>query len=240
MGRAGSALKQVLETYKISQNRLATALQVERSVVNRWFHGQVDPNGETIVAIVQALRTLNATAAERFIQLYLGDLMRPTNATVQLRPSQPADLDFVLAAEQHPDNSPYVWQWSREQHLAALTHPDIAHLIIEVPTRQTPVGYVILIGLQNPNQSIQLCRIVIEVKNQGYGKATLKQVKQLAFQTYNAHRLWLDVKVGNDRAQAVYHDAGFIIEGTFRDYVKTPQGYDSYRIMSLLRPEYQP
>lgn len=246
MGRAGNALKQVLETYKISQNKLATALEVERSVVNRWFHGQVDPNGETIVAIVQTLQSLNPQAAERFIQLYLGDLLRPAAATVQLRPTQPDDLDFVLAAEQHPDSNPYVFQWSRDQHLASFTNPDMAHLIVEtvqtgsgeLQAAQT-VGYVILAGLLDPNQSIQLCRIVIAFKNRGYGKAALEQVKQFAFQTHSAHRLWLDVKVSNERAQAVYRRAGFTVEGTLRDCLKTANGFESLIVMSLLRPDYK-
>ena len=76
MGRAGKALKQTLETYKISQNKLAVVLNVDRAVVNRWFHEQVDPNAETVADIVKALQTLNSTAAEAFVKLYLGDLIQ--------------------------------------------------------------------------------------------------------------------------------------------------------------------
>lgn len=76
MGRAGKALKQTLETYKISQNKLAVVLKVDRAVVNRWFHEQVDPNAETVVEIVKALQSINSTAAEAFIKFYLGDLIQ--------------------------------------------------------------------------------------------------------------------------------------------------------------------
>jgi transcriptional regulator with XRE-family HTH domain len=76
MGRAGKALRQTLETHKISQNKLAVQLSVDRAVVNRWFHGQVDPNAETVTEIVKALKSINPIAAEAFIQLYLGDLMQ--------------------------------------------------------------------------------------------------------------------------------------------------------------------
>ncbi|MBW4694537.1 MAG: helix-turn-helix domain-containing protein [Lyngbya sp. HA4199-MV5] len=75
MGRAGKALKQTLETYKISQNKLAVVLNVDRAVVNRWFHEQVDPNAETVAEIVKALQNLDPIAAEAFIKLYLGDLL---------------------------------------------------------------------------------------------------------------------------------------------------------------------
>jgi transcriptional regulator with XRE-family HTH domain len=71
MGRAGKALRQVLETYGISQNKLAVTMGVERSAVFKWFHEERDPTAETVVDIVQALRALNAEAAETFISLYL-------------------------------------------------------------------------------------------------------------------------------------------------------------------------
>ena len=75
MGRAGQALKQALETYSISQNKLAVALGIERTVVNRWFHERADPTAETVVDIVKALKGINRTAAEKFVALYLGELL---------------------------------------------------------------------------------------------------------------------------------------------------------------------
>jgi transcriptional regulator with XRE-family HTH domain len=75
MGRAGKALKQTLTAYKISQNKLAIVLNVDRAVVNRWFHEQVDPNAETVADIVKALQNIEPNAAQEFIKLYLGDLV---------------------------------------------------------------------------------------------------------------------------------------------------------------------
>ncbi len=75
MGRAGKALKQTLETYDISQNKLAVALGIERNKVFRWFHEQVDPTAETVADIVKALNDINPAAANRFIELFLGDLV---------------------------------------------------------------------------------------------------------------------------------------------------------------------
>jgi plasmid maintenance system antidote protein VapI len=73
MGKAGKALKQVLETYDISQNKLAVTMGVDRASVNRWVHEQRDPAGDVIVEIKNALRQLNTAAAEDFVRLYLGD-----------------------------------------------------------------------------------------------------------------------------------------------------------------------
>jgi transcriptional regulator with XRE-family HTH domain len=73
MGKAGQALRQVLEDYEISQTQLAEALGLGRSNVNRWVTETRDPTAETIVEVVRALKTLNSEAAQRFVALYLGD-----------------------------------------------------------------------------------------------------------------------------------------------------------------------
>ncbi len=75
MGKAGKALSQVLEQYGISQNKLAVSLGVQRYVVYRWFHEQVDPSGEAIADMVQALNQINPEAAQAFVQQYLGNLI---------------------------------------------------------------------------------------------------------------------------------------------------------------------
>jgi transcriptional regulator with XRE-family HTH domain len=74
MGKAGQALKQVLEKYEVSQYSLAKELGVERTNVYRWVHETRDPTAETLREIVKALKNLNAQAAEEFVKLYLGDV----------------------------------------------------------------------------------------------------------------------------------------------------------------------
>jgi transcriptional regulator with XRE-family HTH domain len=73
MGRAGKALKRVLEDYGISQNKLATVMQIDRSNMSRWVSEERDPSAEAVFAIKQALQHLNADAAKEFVQLYLED-----------------------------------------------------------------------------------------------------------------------------------------------------------------------
>lgn len=130
---------------------------------------------------------------------------------ITLRKTEESDLDYVLATEHDPENCRFVIPWSREKHLEALCDPDLAHLIAQ---RERRIGYVILAGLLDPNQSIEFRRIVITEKGCGYGKATVGLVKEVAFETHKAHRLWLDVKAQNHRARAVYEACGFSIEGT--------------------------
>jgi transcriptional regulator with XRE-family HTH domain len=75
MGRASQALKQVLEAYGISQNRLAVALEIDRSAVFKWIHGQREPTSDTIVEITRALKAMNVEAARDFVRLYLGEIV---------------------------------------------------------------------------------------------------------------------------------------------------------------------
>ncbi|MGF1514921.1 MAG: transcriptional regulator [Elainellaceae cyanobacterium] len=73
MGKAGSALRQVLEEYEVSQYRLAAVLEVERNSVYRWVNEKRDPSAETVLEIVRALKTINPEAAKAFAERYLGD-----------------------------------------------------------------------------------------------------------------------------------------------------------------------
>ena len=72
MGRAGKALKQVLETYGISQNRVASVMGIGRSNLHRWVNEIRDPGAEMVIQLRDALHEINPTAAEDFVKLYLG------------------------------------------------------------------------------------------------------------------------------------------------------------------------
>lgn len=75
MGKASQALRQVLETFSISQNRLAVALGIDRSAVFKWVHEQREPTSDTIVEITRALKEMNPEAAREFVRLYLGEIV---------------------------------------------------------------------------------------------------------------------------------------------------------------------
>ncbi|WP_072620161.1 GNAT family N-acetyltransferase [Spirulina major] len=158
---------------------------------------------------------------------------------VQLRPTTPDDLDFVIMAENHPDNNRYIQQWPREQHAAALNDPNIAHSIIIHPDHAKPIGYTILIGLTSPHRCITLQRFVVMVKGRGYGRQTLERILHQVFNKHQAHRFQLDVKDSNTRAQSLYQSLGFVVEGTLRDCIYTQWGFESFLIMSILEPEYR-
>ena len=74
MSKAGKALKQVLETYGISQNQLAAIMGIGRSSINRWVNENRDPASEAVLEIRKGLQHINPAAAGDFIRLYLDDL----------------------------------------------------------------------------------------------------------------------------------------------------------------------
>jgi RimJ/RimL family protein N-acetyltransferase len=160
------------------------------------------------------------------------------NVTARLRRTGEADLDFVVGAENDLENRSFVLPWSREQHRAALSDPDIEHCIVEENAGRRPVGCAILMGVRSPHQSIEFRRLVITEKGKGYGRAVLRLVKDLAFQELGAHRLWLDVMDHNQRARALYESEGFIVEGTLRECIRVDGDFRSLILLSMLRREY--
>lgn len=160
------------------------------------------------------------------------------SARVRLRPTMQSDLAFVLSLERDPDNLPYITPWERIQHEAAIRFPDFRHFVIETGEGLESGGFLILIGCRNPHQSIELKRMVVRDKNQGFGRAALRVAKKVAFDDLGAHRFWLDVKKRNARAKALYDSEGFTVEGELREAVKVQDGFDSLVVLSMLAREF--
>lgn len=160
------------------------------------------------------------------------------SARVRLRPTMQSDLEYVLSLERDPENLPYITPWERIQHEAAIRFPDFRHFIIEAGPDLERGGFLILIGCRNQHQSIELKRMVVQNKHQGYGRAALRVVKKIAFGDLGAHRFWLDIKKRNVRARELYGSEGFVFEGELREAVKIQGGYDSLVVLSMLESEY--
>ncbi len=161
-----------------------------------------------------------------------------TNNLVKLRFTQNTELETILKIESDPEHAPDVGAWSHEEHEAALHNQDLLHLVIENKDKKL-VGYAILAGVLNDHYSLELKRIVITEKGKGYGKAALAAIKELAFEKLEMHRLWLDVREKNLRAQHVYEQAGFKKEGLLRECIYYQAEFESLIVMSILSSEYQ-
>jgi diamine N-acetyltransferase len=160
-----------------------------------------------------------------------------STAELRLRPTREDDLEYVVAAEAHPDNAPFLAPSPRDVHLGFLRDPRLRHLIAEAGGQR--VGFVLL-QLHPESRAVELRRLAVTEKGHGYGRAALRLVMAQAFEEHDAHRLWLDVKPHNERALALYRSAGFVEEGLLRDALYYGERFESLIVMSILRPEWSP
>ena len=158
---------------------------------------------------------------------------------IALTPSTPADAGFIVAAESDPIASPLVNHWTQERHIQAMADPDCAHFIVTARETEERLGFAMLFGVASPDKCIELRRVVINRRESGIGRATLRAVKDHAFGPLGAHRLWLDVKSHNARARHLYQSEGFVEEGMLRECVRADTGYESLVLMAMLRNEYE-
>jgi transcriptional regulator with XRE-family HTH domain len=73
MGKAGKALREVLDIYGISQNQVAINMGIRPANVSRWVNEVRDPGAESVLEIRDALKKIAPDAADKFIWLYLND-----------------------------------------------------------------------------------------------------------------------------------------------------------------------
>ena len=158
------------------------------------------------------------------------------NDMLKFRPTLVQDLDKVLSIERDPDNINWIFPYSKERHLQVLENSDEYHYIIE--DESGIIGFIILAETEKEHNSIEFRRIAIQVKGKGYGRQTMRWVKQWAFNTKDAYRLWLDVFPENLRALNLYRSEGFKEEGMKRESIHSESGRRSQIIMSMLSHEY--
>ncbi|SFH68512.1 Protein N-acetyltransferase, RimJ/RimL family [Tindallia magadiensis] len=161
------------------------------------------------------------------------------NDIIRLRDTTPQDLDQVLRIERNEENRRYVYNWPKARHLESINASEEKHFVVEDQVKGDVVGYIILSSIGSPHNVIEFDRITIDKKGKGYGRQAVRLIKQLCFESYGCHRLWLDVFDDNPKAKALYESEGFVFEGTLRDCKKYEDGYRSMHILSMLSNEYK-
>jgi diamine N-acetyltransferase len=166
-------------------------------------------------------------------------MIKSKSFDIALRATRAADLDMILKLESDPENAEFIRQWSRNKHLESLSDANIAHLVIETVGKKMTVGYIILLGLEDPDENVEFKRIVIADKGHGYGRQAVRLVKQYTFEKLRCHRLWLEVMEHNIHAYALYDSEGFVMEGIHRESIKKPGKRVTVDVMSMLAHEYE-
>jgi hypothetical protein len=76
---------------------------------------------------------------------------------IRLQKTTPEDITVVMEMENHADNREFVTQNTMERHLAIIAGTGEEHLSV-MDENNKVIGYVILVGLENPNKAIELRR----------------------------------------------------------------------------------
>ena len=128
---------------------------------------------------------------------------------IALRPTLEADLDYVLALEGDPANAPFIGQWSRDEHRAAIARADREHWIVCAGPTRDRAGYLIAFDLRAHGCGVYVKRIVSDAKGKGVGREALRAFAAHAFADLGAPYLWLSVRPGNVRGERCYRAIGF-------------------------------
>lgn len=156
---------------------------------------------------------------------------------LQLTHTTSKELPKIVKLENQPENLQFIGSYSVAGHQAVIDNADEIHLTFK--DEEKFIGYAILKGLKNPNDAIELKRIVIAEKGKGYGRSAMKVMKKYCFEKLECHRLWLDVFDFNERAHHLYRSEGFKEEGIIRECIKRKDGYKNLVLMAILKPEYE-
>jgi diamine N-acetyltransferase len=150
-----------------------------------------------------------------------------------LEPEQ--DLTYLLTVERQQHDEGWIGHDSEAVHRERLHDPASRYFIIEANDERA--GFVIVQGIGFSNRSLLLKRIALDRPGQGIGRQALRQVIDLAFTEWNAHRFWLDVFDDNLRARRTYAALGFVEEGRLRECEWMGGRWRSLVVMSILENE---
>ena len=133
-----------------------------------------------------------------------------SETTLVVRKTLASDVERVLAIERHPDNSPFIGQWSEEQHIKVTAGAHGEHWVIARVDDDSPIGYLIAFDLTRDGFGVWIQRVAVTSKSRGIGRAVLSVYLANAMSRFGADTATLDVMPTNERAQRVYRAIGFV------------------------------
>jgi ribosomal protein S18 acetylase RimI-like enzyme len=153
-----------------------------------------------------------------------------------IRPTRTEDLDRVVALEAAADTVEWLCETGRAWHERALADRDQEHLVVEYDG--AVIGFGVLAGLRTCDGVIELRRMAVDPahRGSGTGRALLRAAIGRALDRHGAHRVWLDVKVHNERARLLYESEGFVPTETQAGAVAEPDGTTSDLLVMVRQP----
>jgi len=123
---------------------------------------------------------------------------------------------------------------------ATLADPTRIDLAVTAAGHDEYLGETVLDAIDETLGSAHL-RLVMRpaYRGRGYGTEAISLVLGLAFDGLGLHRVEIDVLSINTRAQAIYENLGFRVEGRRRDAYRDGERWCDGIVMSLLDDEYR-
>ena len=133
-----------------------------------------------------------------------------------MRRATPEDLDALMALEDaiYPDDA-----WSRASMAAELANPH-GYYLVETGADDEVVAYAGLLAPLGTGQGdIQTVTVAPEARRQGLARSMMQRLLDEA-RRRGAEELFLEVRVDNEAAQALYRELGFETISVRKGYYK--------------------
>ncbi len=159
-----------------------------------------------------------------------------SDAELTLRRATSADIPFIMATERPPGNDTLVGRWEDAKHRDTMA--DERHVYFVASDGRAPIGFAIIRDWGVPERVTKILRVAVATPGQGIGRRMVGAVLDAIFTETAAHRVFLGLFVGNDRAQRAYAAAGLVAEGVARGNAFLNGEPRDQVIMAILRPEW--
>ena len=157
---------------------------------------------------------------------------------MSVEPATPDDIPAIMEVERMPGFEKLVGRWDEAQHREEMATANVRYFVLR--RGGSVAGFAILQGVGNPDGRVHLKRIAVRNAGTGDGSLLLNEVLRTLYTTTHTNRVDLDVHLHNDRARRVYDKAGFVTEGTLREFHRNPDGtFADMWLMSILRREWE-
>ena len=147
-----------------------------------------------------------------------------SSEAIRFRPMAEADLAAVVALERSSQYTP----WTEGNFRDALA----AGNLCLVATLEQRVAGLAVLRMAAGEAELLTMAIRPELRRRGLGRRLLAEVVTRAAD-YGADVMWLDVRVSNAAAIALYRAAGFVEIGRRKDYYRTATGREDAMMMRL-------
>lgn len=153
-----------------------------------------------------------------------------------LRRATVDDIPFIMATERLPGNETLVGRWEDAKHRQTMADPRHVYFVASEGGR--PVGFTIVRDWGVPERVTKILRVAVATPGQGIGRRMVGAVLDAIYTETAAHRVFLGLFVGNERAQRAYAAAGLVAEGIARGNAFLNGEPCDQVIMAILRPEW--